>query len=342
MSRSNAFLRGLGLSMLGLAIWELRWRSLAAFKARTGADYWETYYDDETLQRAKDLRQSAEMPSQGVDLHIDIYPRAEVDAPVIIFNHGLGGYSRMFVRLALAFYDLGYTVLLPDQRGQGFSGGRRGDATVNETVQNIVDVAQWARIRYGGPIYLMGTSLGGGYTYYAAAAGAPAEAIACINLFDFGNPLDGAEISRFSELRRIPPAAHLAAWVMRLLALMFGWLHVPLSWFARMENLMDDRDFVFHAQWSADPVPPRSMTVRSLASLLSTPPQVPLEYNRTPTLVINQSLDRMVQPQVTQRNFERLGGDKRLVEAPYGHWSNQSEFLATVLASCNEWFMRYR
>jgi pimeloyl-ACP methyl ester carboxylesterase len=342
MSRSNTFLRGLGLAVLGLAVWELRWRSLAAFKARTGAGYWKTYYDDETNTRADELRQTATVPSRGVDLHIDMYPRPEADAPIIIFNHGLGGYSRMFVRLALAFYDLGYTVLLPDQQGQGLSGGRRGDTTVAEAVQNIVDVAQWARIRFGGPIYLAGGSLGGAYAYYAAAAGAPAKAVACLNLFDFGNPLDGAGLSRFGDVGRIPPAAHLLALAIRLLAMLFGWLHVPSAWFARMENIMDDRDYVFHAQWSADPVPPRSLTLRGLASLVSTPPQVPLEYNRTPVLVINQTLDRMVDPQVTQRNFERLGGDKRLVEVPYGHWSNQSDFLATVLAACNEWFMRYK
>ena len=51
---------------------------------------------------------------------------------MLIFNHGAAGYCRLFAALALAYYDRGYTVILPDQRGQGLSGGRRGDYTVAE------------------------------------------------------------------------------------------------------------------------------------------------------------------------------------------------------------------
>src|SRR5258708_7961854 len=83
------------------------------------------------------------------------------------------------------FYDAGYSVVLADQKGQGFSGGRRGDYTIAECVQNIVDTGLWARQRFNESIFMAGASAGGTLAYYAAAQGAPVKAIAVLNLFDF-------------------------------------------------------------------------------------------------------------------------------------------------------------
>jgi CSLREA domain-containing protein len=66
-------------------------------------------------------------------------------------------------------------------------------------VQNIVDTAHWAKNRFRAPLFMAGGSVGGALTYYAAAAGAPVEAIACLNLFDFGNGADGLQISSNSD-----------------------------------------------------------------------------------------------------------------------------------------------
>ena len=133
-----------------------------------------------------------------MELHLDVYQRPEREAPVVIFNHGGAGYCRLFVPLALQFYGLGYTVVLPDQRGQGLSGGVRGDFTFSECVQNVIDVAHWAKQQLETPLFLAGGSLGGGLTYYAAA-GEPAPAIACLNRLD----LSTSDILQFS---RMPPS----------------------------------------------------------------------------------------------------------------------------------------
>ena len=109
--------------------------------------YWKQYFDAETVAQAETLRQEVYIASTGLQIHMDVYEQPDRNAPVLIFNHGGGGYCRFFVPLALALYQRGYTVIAPDQRGQGYSEGDRTDFTIGELVQNIVDVAHWARAR---------------------------------------------------------------------------------------------------------------------------------------------------------------------------------------------------
>ena len=239
-----------------------------------------------------------------------------------------------------SFYDLGYTVILPDQRGQGLSGGTRGDYTILECVQNIVDVAHWAEDRFQGPLFMAGGSVGGALTYYAAAAGTSARAIACLNLFNFENGIDGIQISRVAFLSRCNAIVKMLR-IGNVLLKPIHRLRLPFHWIGAFDKLMDERDAEFQAQWDADPVPPRLVSLRSLASNMTTAPAIPFEKNQVPALVINQSLDKMVNPGVTRRNYEKLSGLKHYIEIPFGHWSNQPEFWKTIVESSDKWFRKY-
>ena len=302
--------------------------------------YWHIYYDDKVVERSNSIREEHTIFSTAVDIHIDVYEQPNPDAPIVIFNHGAAGYCRLFVQLALLFYDLGYTVILPDQRGQGLSGGRRGDYTISECVQNIVDVAHWAGARFRGPLFMAGGSVGGALTYYAAAAGASANAIACLNLFDFGNGTDGIQISRVAFLSRYAAIVRLLK-AGNVLLKPLHWLRIPFNWIGAFDKLMDERDAEFQTRWDADPIPPRLVSLRLLASNMTTAPAIAFEENRVPVLVINQSLDKMVDVDVTRHNYERLSGPKRYLEVPFGHWSSQPEFWKAVVESCDEWFRTY-
>lgn len=306
-------------------------------KVRNGADYWERYYAPDIVQRSKELRQTKRLPSNGVDLHLDIYPHPDPQAPLLIINHGAAGYGRLFVPLALALHDRGYTVIVPDQQGQGFSGGRRGDYTMAECTQNIVAAAQWAAATYEGPLFMFGGSVGGALTYYAAAAGAPIQAIACLNLFDFGDGRDGLLISRFAVLARSALLTRLLTGLTRL-SYPIEKLRVPFIWLGRFEKVMDEQDAQFQALWDEDPIPARLVSLRALASNLNTPPAIPFEQNRMPTLVINQKRDRMIDPQTTRGSYERLAGPKEYLEIPFGHWSAQSDFLQAIVTASDRWF----
>jgi len=300
-------------------------------------DYWRNYYDEKISEQSDNIREEYEIHSTGVTIHIDVYANPTADAPVVIFNHGAAGYCRLFVQIAMMLYELGYTVILPDQRGQGLSGGKRGDYTISECVQNIVDTAKWAKKQFNTSLFMIGGSVGGGLTYYAATAGAPVEGIACLNLFDFGNGTDGLKISRMAFFALSTTISRLFKQGTVLLK-PFHSVQIPFNWVGAFDKLMDERDTEFQALWDADPVPPRRVSLRSLASNMITSPAIPFEENRLPVLVINQSLDQMVDVDVTRQNYEQLGGLKHYIEVPFGHWSSQSEFWETIVQACDEWF----
>lgn len=289
--------------------------------ANSPQSYWRNYHSTEILSRFDNLCRVYRLQSTGVKIHVDAYEQPKPDAPVLIFNHGGGGYSRLFVPLALTLYDKGYTVLCPDQRGQGLSEGNRSDFTLSQFVQNIVDVAHWARVKYQGKLFMAGGSLGGGLTYKAAAAGAPVSAIVCHNLYDFGNPQDTLAVSRFAPLAALPGVASLFASITRFFAKLLPNLRLPYRSLGRFDKMVDERAVNFYAQWLADPLPIRRISLRYMASTFSTPPAIPLEENGIPVLVINQTRDQMVSPAVTKRNYDKLGGPKEYVAIDYGHWA---------------------
>ena len=49
----------------------------------------------------------------------------------------------------------------------------------------------------------------------------------------------------------------------------------------------------------------------------------------------------VVNASVTRDNYERLGGPKRYLELPFGHWSNQPEFWETIVQAADEWFKEH-
>ena len=288
--------------------------------------YWQNYFDEATITRSNALRQEITIPSTSVNIHMDIYEQADKSAPVLIVNHGAGGYSRIFLPVTLALYERGYTVIAPNQRGQGYSEGDRGDFTVGQFIQNIVDVTHWARQRYSGPLFLLGGSVGSGLVYNAAAEGAPADAVICHNLYDFGSIHDTIVLSRFAALRHVPGFPVLMSATIHLFAALMPGLRLPFRALAKFKAMVDERDTRFYDIWKNDPLPIRSVSLRYMRSTFTTPARIPFEANTGPILVINPMRDTMVNPAVTKHNYERLGGPNQYVEIDYGHWATGDAF----------------
>lgn len=293
--------------------------------------YWQRYYDAATVARSAALRQEMTLLSTGVRLHLDVYEQPERSAPTLIYNHGGGGYSRFFVGLALALYARGYTVVLPNQRGQGYSEGDRGDFVIGDFIQNIRDVTHWSRQRYSGALFVGGASVGSGLVYQAAA-GTPVDALICHNLYNFGDARDALALSRLAALRHMPGIGTLTRLSMGALVRLLPRLRVPFGWLGRFEAMVDARDTTFYRIWQADPLPIKAVTLRYLHSTWTTPPDIPYEQNRLPILVINPLRDTMVAPAVTRQNYERLGGPKQYAEIEYGHWATGEQFTQEYTA----------
>lgn len=310
--------------------------------------YWHRYFDQITVDRITTLVTTHRLASTGVDLHLDLYRQPRADAPVLIVNHGGGGHAGLFAGLALALFDQGFTVIVPDQKGQGRSGGVMGDFTIAEAVQNIVDVARWAAAQFTGPLCLAGGSIGGGLTYYAAAAlarqGTPPRAILCLNLYDFGDPRTGLSFTHLAPLARIPGVAPSMAGLFRLLARMAPRLRLPYRPLARFREMTDRRDQAsrFYEKWRADPQVLRSVTARYMASIMGTPPAIPFEENLVPVLVVNQLRDRMVAPALTRTGFDHLGGPRRYAEIDWGHFSLDPAFTRELVDLGTAWFQEWQ
>lgn len=303
--------------------------------------YWQNYYNESVIARSNILRQEMTLSSTGVNIHMDVYEQADKSAPVIIINHGAGGYSRIFLPVTLALYDRGYTVIAPDQYGQGYSEGARGDFTVGQFVQNIIDVTHWARARYSGALFLFGGSVGSGLVYNAAAEGAPVDAVICHNLYDFGSIHDTIAMSRFALLHHIPGYPVLMSTTIRFFAGLMPGLRLPFRALGKFKGMVDARDRQFYDIWKNDPLPVRWISLRYMRSTFTTPARVPFEANTCPILVINPMRDTMVSPQATKRNYERLSGPKKYVEIDYGHWATGEAFVVDHVTIVDHYLKQY-
>jgi alpha-beta hydrolase superfamily lysophospholipase len=329
-------LKGVITAGSALAAYEVLARWSEESRRHKGTDAWRNYHNPTILEHADSIRETYSIVSTGVPIHIDVYPQPYSDAPVLVLNHGGATHTRMFTEQIMVFYERGYTIVSFDRRGQGLSGGRRGDSTWSMDVQNGVDVARWAKTRFDAPQFMIGFSLGGPLTYYAAAAGAPVDAICCFNLYDFTEPnRPGANL--FGNAGKFLAKA----WpVLKY----FGWMSVPWRqlnpkmWEGGIGDLQPHIQAVVHR----DPLPLKVVTMALAHSMVTTPPKVPFEHNRIPVLVINPTKDKMTDPALTKQNYDRLGGTKHYVEIPYGHFGfSEMGFYNDTADAADTWFKRY-
>lgn len=335
MRIGRAALFGIASGLGALVAREAWMRRKDARHIEEGRDFWRLAMPSELVRWVDAHRQSFRIPSGDVGIHLDVYAQPASDAPIVIIAHGIQSYGRLFAPLAYGYFQRGYAVVCVDLRGNGFSGGTRGDYTVLEATSNLVDASIWARQRFDGDLYLMGVSLGGALAYHAAAAGAPVSAVSCLDLFMFDD---------HDALRQIiaTPRAVDFLPLLRLLTLPFGWVRVPTTWAHRRQAIVSDAEIEQMTIWLNDPLSPHELSLRAIVSAGYTPPAVPLEHNRIPTLVINQEDDTVLDPAVTKANFDRLGGEKHYVLLEKtAHWSFVPGFYTRLVEESDGWFQQH-
>ena len=119
----------------------------------------------------------------------------------VIVLHGIGDSRRGSAGFAPLFLDQGYSVLLPDSRGHGASGGQLVTYGLWEKY-DVRDWARWLRQRRCQALYGLGESLGGSVLIQAAALGGDFRAIVAESAFA---DLQAIAESRVDQMLHLPP-----------------------------------------------------------------------------------------------------------------------------------------
>ena len=305
--------------------------------------YWRNYLPADLQKRADALRQSRWITSLGLPLHVDVYPQTNLDAPVVVFFHGGGGYARLFAGLASAFHQQGFHVVMPDLIGQGFSAGDRSDFLFSQFIENGLDTVSWAKMEFTGPMILSGGSMGSMLAYGTQAAliaqqQEPAQAVLTSNLY---NP---ADINQMLGMTRLNPLLPLGLGntfknALGFLVKRVPNLRLPYQPLAKFSAMVDDPSGHFFHHYRGDPNPIRRVSIRYLHSLLNYHYPVEFNQNRYPVWVINPVRDKMTSPSLTQQCFNQLAGPKKLIEWPCGHFALDNHYnknFAELLRQCLE------
>lgn len=223
-------------------------------------------YSDHILAAVRYLQDSGAQDlytrsRDGLSLHAQWLP-AENARGTVVLVHGF--HSSVYVDFGLVlelYHDLGFNLLMPDQRCHGQSEGRY----VTFGVRESEDIACWLEYhnsRFGAqPVLLSGLSMGAATVMFMADEPLPDNVRYCIADCGFTSP---AEI--IGEI--FTDVTHLPAWTVMWSAELFARVFARFSlWQKRAENTLahNARPFLF-VHGLADDFVPCQMTRRAHAA----------------------------------------------------------------------------
>ena len=226
----------------------------------------------------------------GALIHLEVHTIA-AGAPTVVIAHGLGDHARRLTPLAVALAESGFNVVSVDRRGHGLSEGRRGDASLDEDFAVLrLGIAE-AGSRFGGPIVLLGDSLGGIMIWYLLTERPEIAAAVC---HDISHP----EVSLDRSMRFKAP-------LMRAVGRIAPRLPVPVRQIADYSHVALDPATKAYFDDEVDKLFNFQISARSAASYLGWRPRIAWEEVTTPVLVIAGAEDRMVPPPFIEASLER-------------------------------------
>lgn len=275
--------------------------------------------------------------SRHIPVHLAVYP-AELPAPTVVFVHGLTGnaffYSDMLGRtnFLAALADEGVNVVALDLQGHGLSEGRRGDVSFRDAMENIGEAVSYATGRFGGPVGLAGSSLGGVLAFYAALEDERVRAVACHNAADL------RDVSPLAIRWRQRAGVALGD-ELRALAERLPRLRVPARALISFHDVFEDPSK--ERVWRRAPRMVWSYTLRSCVSLFQDPGDKPaLEAMTKPVLILAGEEDRIF-PVATQEGLaRRLGASAEVFVLPGAGHMLPLEHLSVTVPKLGEWLRK--
>jgi alpha-beta hydrolase superfamily lysophospholipase len=257
-----------------------------------------------------DRFEQAGVENDGNRLHLDVIEVAK-GRPAVVFVPGTSVYGLTFGNFLSALADARINVVSFDPRGHGRSGGLAGSFTIGEIVSDARAAIAYAKARFGGPVFIAGSSQGGIVALYTAATDADLAGAICHNAADLGDPENIRHMAR-PKLARLMRAAVLA--IGRVAP------NLPIS-VERYYALLSKGNAEVKARMKADPLTLKVIRPRALASLASEKMSRPIEAITTPVMMILGSEDEIFPQDRQTALFDRLNCEKQLRIYPgYGHF----------------------
>lgn len=225
----------------------------------------------------------------GVLIHLEVHA-VSPGAPTVVIAHGLGDHTRRLTPLAIRLGEAGFNAIGLDRRGHGISEGRRGDASLDQDFAVLRRGVAEARARFGGPVVLLGDSLGGIMIWYLLTRDADVEAVVC---HDISHP----------DVRH-DPSMRFKAPLMRAVGTIAPRLPISLRRVADYDHVALDPVTKAYFDDEVDKLFNFAVSARSAASYLAFRPSRPWAEVPTPALVIAGAEDRMVSPRFIDASLE--------------------------------------
>ena len=215
----------------------------------------------------------------------------------------------------------GINVVSLDPRGQGFSGGVRGDYTITEHVENARTVVDYARSRFKGPVFAMGSSQGGIEAFYLAASDKNGiDGAICHNIADLPNPAS-IRLTRLGPRNKkvgtVPTkgmivSSRILTGMLGIIAKAFPLTKMPAALYL---DLKKEKMRVYGSLWNfmkEEPLAIQAITLRAFYSLAKTPLPKPVALIKTPLFVLHSSGDNVFPEDYVTDLFNQLTCDKEI------------------------------
>ncbi len=274
--------------------------------------------------------EKAAIQSDGLRLHLDVIEVAR-GKPTVVFIPGTSVYGLVFGNFLAALADRGVNVVSVDPRGHGRSEGLRGDYNVPELVRDGRAAIAYSRERFGGPIFVSGSSQGGIVAFYLAATDEKLAGAICHNAADLADRNNAKTVTDHP-------------WIAQLLRpLVLGLAAVTPKLMFNVERYYDllSRGDKRVKQWlAADPLSLKRISMRALASLATAPLERPVEKISTPILLLHGAKDNIFPLAFAQGLHQRLTCDKTLKVYPdVGHFL-VTDHANRIVPDIVEWIER--
>jgi pimeloyl-ACP methyl ester carboxylesterase len=245
------------------------------------SDYWKRYPIITSADEIEECMSADTFSSNGKAYElVRFYKDASADN--ILITPGSGGHAYVFAELGYLIHKQGYNVFIMPKHG-GY--------TINELSTRHLDAIRYLRAAYPAKLHLFGEGLGGLVAFYVALGGARINSLICEN-----SPAILTDKEFHKAMKKDGPAGKRRTFLLpffRLLAGIFPSMPVPIKAYLGWNEMIDTGDETNRTlesrlvkAYNHDPDFDNYYRLKSVMSLVNTPPPNPISALSVPTMFI--------------------------------------------------------